>query len=286
VTFSGVNKPDASAFINAGFRSFNNPRKNPMAYSLLPGRLKSHLTGREYHFERDRDGSSRRMATRQLETDDRAVTEAANARAIQTIGRSLTMRELQSGGWVPDTRPTSQQVAEDATHISQSPYDPDENPFVGHLESLRAKQAHDKSPTLAKRIEMFQAKSDEWERIRSGEREHQAKLSNPDVAYWLADANACIALLEVRGDVSQEWIDKAKARRDQLKATGDYTSYKRDMLAFESEYKAAREAKAKGLDDAAKELRAEAKAVRQDAPAEYTIAPLVQFDRVEGRSPA
>jgi hypothetical protein len=58
------------------------------------------------------------------------------------------------------------------------------------------------------------------------------------------------------------------------------------MLAFESEYKAAREAKAKGLDDAAKELRAEAKAVRQDAPAEYTIAPLVQFDRVEGRSPA
>jgi hypothetical protein len=226
--------------------------------------LRSELTGREYHFKRDRDGSSRRMATAQLESDNRAVINAANERAIKQLGRSLSMREIRDGNWIPDSRPMAQKVAEDAQHVRQSPYDADENPFAGHLEQLRAKQAHDKSPTLAKRIELYQAKSDEWQRIRSADREQQAKLSHPDVAYWLADANAALALLQVRKDVPQEWIDRAVERREQLKATGDYVSYRRDMLAFEAEYEAARELKAKGLDAQARELRAEAKAVRSD----------------------
>ena len=230
-------------------------------YSLYPNKLVSHLTKKEYHFERDNDGSSRRRAVADLEYDNRAVIDATNERAIKTLGRSLTMREIREGNWLPDQRTTRERVTEDGQMIQ--PQQSDGNPFADHIAALRAKQAHDTSPKLGERISMFEAKSAEWETQRAAEQEREARLNSPDVRFWLAEAGASIALLEVRRDIPQEWVDRAKLLRDSLKETGDVETYKREMVAFENERNHVRETKASELDDKAKELRAEAKAIEQ-----------------------
>ncbi|MEX0677104.1 MAG: hypothetical protein WD063_08520 [Pirellulales bacterium] len=230
-------------------------------YSIHQDKLVSFLTGREYHFERDRDGSSRRNAVSALESDNQAIIEAANERAVKSIGRSLTLREIKDGNWLPDARSVREKIAEYGQ--TTQPQQSDENPFAAHIATLREKQAH--NPKLAERIGLFEAKSAEWEQQQSAQRERDARLNHPDVRYWSADATALIALLDVRSDIPQEWVDRAHGLYDRLQETGDVETYKRDMVAFEAERESVRDTKARELDAKARELRAEAKEI-QNAP--------------------
>jgi hypothetical protein len=235
-----------------------------MSYSIRPDRLISNLSKREYAFTKDSDGASLREATRQLQAADRAIVDAANERALRAIGRPLTTRELHAGNWTPDTRSVKQQVFEDATHNMQAVHDPNANPFANRLQELKAKQAQYSHAGFEGRIEVLQAKADQWETARAIQREAESRVANPDVALWLADANTTIALLEVRPDIDQSWVDRAKARRDALAQSGDVEAYKKSTFAWEAERDALKDARAKELDDKARELRAEAKAVRND----------------------
>src|SRR5689334_6375024 len=74
----------------------NAARKKRMSsapYFTKRDRFKSSLSGREYPFANDFDGTSRRAALAQLEADDRRIMAANDDRALRILARPLSTRE-------------------------------------------------------------------------------------------------------------------------------------------------------------------------------------------------
>lgn len=165
------------------------------AYTMGNGYFKSAITQRTYPWQKDPDGSSKRTALRQLETDDLAATQLAEERA----GRKLSLRELIQGVPPEDTRTTLERVQQDGKFISSPLRDPDANPYTKWLADLRKQVVRTEAEREARerRIEQATVCEAEWQEKRDAEKalEAQKAAAQSD----LADAQANILLTVPEG---------------------------------------------------------------------------------------
>ena len=202
------------------------------SYSTRPGKLISYLTKREYPFTPDRDGASRKAAEAQLKADDIQFRSAMQTRA----GREVSARELMAGKPATvDTRSIREQVTQDGNLTATAP-DPNRNPWASALDNARkmiARLPADRSRKAA-RVAMYEAKYAEWEQSRQREREQAEILARPDVAQAIEHASKRVDSLTMDGTASQAEIDGARARLEQLQATGDVAGYQADTQAADA----------------------------------------------------
>jgi len=247
-----------------------------MSYSHRPGnKLRSHLTGKEYPFVKDRDGRSKREAVAKLTADDTSVRAANNERAAPVLNRELTETEHRTGNWIPDTRTTKEKVAQDAVHKSQPKHDPDRNhhaEYAAELETKLSRATAREKPGIQRRLDILRQSAAEFDTRLAERKSREAHRSSPAFTDAVVYGQAWIARLETNGSIPQEWVDGARARIEALNLTGDVDAFWKANDAFEAERQTTLKQKTAALDAEAAAVRAEAAAVSREAKAELAPA--------------
>ena len=195
-----------------------------MSYRTTPNSFVSHLSNREYNFERyGRNAeSSRRAARAQMEADDLKIRQASE----QRHGRPLSLREETHGVKTPDTRPIREQIK-----LSGQPTtDPDQSPYAARIVELTTKHRHTTRPTernkLEHRIAQLTEAEESWRTKRSEERVVEARLASPTFQKEVAHAESTLEKLMLDPSCDQASIADAKTRLSNLQATGDVNAYR------------------------------------------------------------
>ncbi len=238
--------------------------------------FKSSITGREYAFVKDPDGSSKRAALRSLENDHREIIAAAQARADAAgIKRQLSLKEIRDGFAPPDTRTARQKVTDDATWTERPKRSPDHNPHAERQEFLETQLAQTSDPSrraaLRLRIDLAKRSAERVEAEHAVRREHEAVMAMPGVDSAIVYGNASVTLLKLRHDIPQEFINRLNVAIAELKRTGDTDAFYAAHDAIAAERAQLSTDRADALSGQAAELKAQAAELRRDKSGDRAI---------------
>jgi hypothetical protein len=260
------------------------------AYTMTRhGVFKSSITGKEYAYVKDPDGSSKRAALRSLENDHREIIAAAQARADAAgIKRRLTLKEVRDGFTPVDQRSPRERVAQDATWTERPQRGPDFNPHRERAEFLENRLAHARPGEragLRLRLELAKRSADKKDAEIEAQMAHEAVMAMPGVDSAIVYGNASLCLLKLRHDARQEWINRLAGAIDELKRTGDTDAFYAAHDAIAAERAQLSTDRADALSSQAAELKAQAAELRRDKSGDRAIVAAINAAQ-EGSSAA
>ena len=237
-------------------------------YQPRHDRFISRLTGKEYPFTPG-NPASRRAAEATVKADIAKLRQAADQRAIATLGRPMTDREFVNDKLnVPETRTIREQVESETTHMV-STHDADADPYASRIASLNDSLAHEfntgRRNRLLERLARATEASAHFVQQRDARKAHEAAMAHHDVQTYRVLMESTCALFRVSHDPAmQPLLERAQAALNKLNTTGNADECRAEYDAIEATRKQILGDRAKTLAAQADDLREQAGDVRKE----------------------